>query len=205
MTPIRWVLLVFVVVVAVGCVFGLVRLTVFMRRFREVSELKDAMGCLLERAVAAPSRVDMAQRILLVTRQPRVLTALSHLVAEAKMVLRVDHSEINLMVAEGNIFVAGDTITPSDEARPDSYCQLTVGGQPIIIRDSFASLLVADNPYAPVVRSYMGVPLIAEDEVVGSVCAYGAKPRDWTADEEKYLTTLGQDVSILLVNAVADA
>lgn len=73
----------------------------------------------------------------------------------------------------------------------DSYCKLTVGSrEPVVIVDSHTDPLVRDRPIAAA-RSYIGIPLVlATGAVLGSLCVFDSRPRQWTVEETRILGEL---------------
>ncbi len=123
------------------------------------------------------------------------LDRLADLTAEAAEVTGAAHAEVGLLTAEGLVFLAGDSLPTVHGPRPDSYCRLTLTGRPVVVRDSLATLLLADNPYRSRVRSYLGVPITVDGEVVGALCAYGPRPAEWSPDQERALIELAGQAS----------
>lgn len=74
-----------------------------------------------------------------------------------------------------------------------SFCQHVVSlRQPLVVGDARSHPLVSDNPILEQgVIAYIGVPLILpHGEVIGSLCAIDAKPRDWQAGDVGALSEL---------------
>ena len=98
----------------------------------------------------------------------------------AKARLQVEHAEVSLLSGSGDIFIAGDSVSSQLRvSRKNSYCRLNLSGRPVVIKDSLNNLMLEDNPYREMVRSYLGVPVIVQNEVVGVVCVYEDEPRNW--------------------------
>ncbi len=166
------------------------------RRAEPVTDLRDTAAALMALEMAAADRCAVVERLLDgIRRGDPDIARLADLAAEAMDATGAAHAEVGLLTAEGLVFVAGDTIAPQPGPRPDSYCRLTLTGRPVVVRDSLATLLLADNPYRRVVRAYLGVPLVVDGEVVGALCAYGPRPTEWTTAQEAALIGLaGQAV-----------
>ena len=95
-----------------------------------------------------------------------------------------------------------------------SFCQHVVAGsEPLVIPDAREHPLVRDNPAIDDlgVIAYAGFPLRMPDgEVLGSLCAIDAKPRDWTQSELETLRDLAESVMTeirlrLVADEAADA
>lgn len=68
----------------------------------------------------------------------------------------------------------------------DTICQHVVArGAAVIIGDTSRHLLTRYNPDVRRngTAAYLGLPLMSEGQVIGTICVADAKPRDWTEDE----------------------
>jgi signal transduction histidine kinase len=79
-----------------------------------------------------------------------------------------------------------------------SFCQHVVAGaEPLVITDALTHPLVHDNDAAldGSVRSYAGMPLRSPDgHVLGSFCAFGPTPHEWSPDQLAVLADLAMAV-----------
>ncbi len=165
-------------------------------RRASVADLRDTAAQLMALEMAAADRCAVVARLLAgIDGGNPDLDRLADITAAAQAATGAAYAEVALLTAEGNVFLAGDSIAPVAGPRPDSYCRLTLTGRPVVVRDSLATLLLADNPYRGRVRSYLGVPLCVDGEVVGALCAYGPRPVEWTPAQELALIDLAGQAS----------
>jgi GAF domain-containing protein len=173
------------------------------RRRAQVVELRDFTECLVDRAMSDPARLVVVDFLLAIVKEADLQEKCLVIAMAAKERLQVEHAEVNLLNGSGDIFIAGDSLSPQvGVSRKNSYCRLNLSGRPVVIKDSLANLMLVDNPYRERVRSYLGAPVIVQDEVVGVVCVYGDEPREWTAEEEQELVQMAAGVATELTDAV---
>jgi diguanylate cyclase (GGDEF)-like protein/PAS domain S-box-containing protein len=91
-----------------------------------------------------------------------------------------------------------------------SFCQHVVAARaPLVVDDARAHPLVHDNLAVPDlgVVAYLGVPIAADGEAIGSLCAVDGRPRAWTAEDVALLTDLADALrtEVTLRAALADA
>ena len=79
-----------------------------------------------------------------------------------------------------------------------SFCQhVATTGQPLVVEDARQHGLVKDNLAIPDIGviAYLGVPLIADGEYIGSLCAIDGKPREWSQQQRQALEDLASIVN----------
>ncbi|HEX9084677.1 MAG TPA: GAF domain-containing protein, partial [Gemmatimonadaceae bacterium] len=125
----------------------------------------------------------------------------------AAQVLDVSTVLISLVDAKRQYFksVAGNGGSPSAGWNPldASLCQDVVGtGMPLVMPDARNDPVLADG--GTKVAAYAGVPLITEDgHVLGALCAFDQKPRDWSERDLGVLTALSTAVMSEIQRRVA--
>jgi GAF domain-containing protein len=171
------------------------------RRRTQIVELRDFTDCLIDSAMTDPQRLVVVDFLLAITQREEVKAELTRIAMGAKERFHTAYAEVNFLNGDGDLFVAGDSMAPLPHARQDSYCRLTLAGRPVVIKDSLTNLMLADNPHVEVVRTYLGIPLVVRDEVVGALCVYDSEPREWTDEDERELAAMAADVERTLVAA----
>lgn len=79
-----------------------------------------------------------------------------------------------------------------------SFCQHVVDlNQPLVVRDARQDPRVCDNLAVPdlEVIAYLGVPLMARHQNLGSLCAIDGQPREWTSGEIEILSDLAASIT----------
>lgn len=79
-----------------------------------------------------------------------------------------------------------------------SFCQYVVASaEPLVVPDARVHPLLSDNRavHELGVVAYAGMPLVAEGNVLGSLCAIDTRPRDWTDSELAALRDLAETCS----------
>ena len=74
-----------------------------------------------------------------------------------------------------------------------SFCQHVVStGRPLVIADANLDPRVRDNLAIRDIGvvAYLGIPLVVNDQVIGSFCAIDSRPRHWTDDDVAMMTDL---------------
>lgn len=91
--------------------------------------------------------------------------------------------------------------------RCHSYCSYTVlEKQALLIGDASIDSRLFDNPYAPNLKFYAGVPLRSDGMPVGALCVCGYEPREFTSDElETLLDLAGVAESELKVSSLSES
>jgi GAF domain-containing protein len=113
--------------------------------------------------------------------------------AAAAQLLEADRGSV-VMIVEDQAIVVASTRAGEVAAHPvkQSYCQNMVRtGEPLCISDSAHHSLVCTTEASMVggVRSYLGVPLVRRDQVIGALCVWCYRERVWTLVEVSVLTS----------------
>ncbi|MGE0315060.1 MAG: ATP-binding protein [Lautropia sp.] len=114
--------------------------------------------------------------------------------ASAAFVSLVDATHVHFKSA----IAAADRTMPPRVANRDSLCPFTVvSGTPLVVADSRATPDLAGHP---AVRdfdliAYAGVPLVSDDQVIGTFCVIDDRPRGWTPADVRILQDLCHSVS----------
>lgn len=113
--------------------------------------------------------------------------------AAAAQLLEADRGSV-VMVVEDEAVVVASTRAGAATAHPvaQSYCQHLVAIKaPLCIDDSTQHALVCHTDASRVggVRSYLGVPLVRQGQIVGSLCVWCYREREWTPAEVMVLTS----------------
>jgi hypothetical protein len=161
-----------------------------------MDELVDSIDVLGPR----PDRHEAFTGDLLAEAEDEVLQSI---VAEAVRDLSVPIALVNLVLEEIQFFKAHyglppDLVAARGTERDVSFCQFVVrDGQPFEVTDAEQDARVPQHLVKHHgIRSYLGVPVVANDVIVGSLCAIDTKPRTFSDEEHRTLKSLA-----VLVNA----
>jgi GAF domain-containing protein/DNA-binding response OmpR family regulator len=79
---------------------------------------------------------------------------------------------------------------------------VTATGKPTIALDTAdATVVHKPNPYLPLTRSEMALPLVIKDQVIGALDVQSNQPNFFTTDDVAALTTLAGQIAIAIENA----
>ncbi len=139
-----------------------------------------------------------------------LMTELVNLIRDAfgydhTQIFLIDESDENA-VLRASTGEAGQKLLAIQHALPkgsDSVIgQVTATGRPSIALDTAdADVVHMPNPYLPLTRSEMALPLIIKGEVIGALDVQSNQPQAFTPDDVSVLTTLAAQISIALDNA----
>ncbi|MCW2698965.1 MAG: putative sensor protein [Blastococcus sp.] len=146
--------------------------------------------------LSVPQRMDDARRL----RVPEIGSiALDRLAELAARLLGADASQISLLTDVQTI-AAGVGLAPgsvgTDSPLAESLCTVTAAGTgALVVSDARGDERVRDLP--PVasgqVGSYLGIPLTGHSgQVVGALCVFGPRPREWSDTDVATLRQLAQ-------------
>lgn len=80
--------------------------------------------------------------------------------------------------------------------------RVTASGEPVIALDTAdAAVVHQPNPYLPLTRSEMALPLIVKNQVVGALDVQSNQPNAFSEDDIRALNTLAAQISIAIDNA----
>jgi signal transduction histidine kinase len=104
----------------------------------------------------------------------------------------------------------GEPLASTRELAGPTFCHYAVRSrEPLVIGDTAAHPVYREIPtvHSLGVAAYVGVPIVARDQVIGSFCAIDGRPREWTAQDLEVLTELAASAQreIELRLAVRDA
>jgi PAS domain S-box-containing protein len=163
-------------------------------------ESLDSLEARTREAVADTDRLAVLDATGLLTELGAdAMTRIARLAARA---LRVPLSQVNVISRDAQIPVAVCADVESDAwstpvALDTSFCKYVVAsGTPLVVNDAPRDPLVASNRATTAcgIRAYAGVPLRAPaalgGHVLGSVCAVGFVPRNWSDDDVRLLEEL---------------
>ena len=102
---------------------------------------------------------------------------------------------VSLMDGHRQWYKACAGISGSEAERQFTFCQYPVStGQPMVVSDASVHPVFASNPHVTAeggIRFYAGVPLKTHDgHTIGTVCAVGPQPREFSARDLQILTDL---------------
>lgn len=122
------------------------------------------------------------------------------IVTLVRTVLSVPIATVTLVDRNRQWFKARRGLGVGETPRSASFCTHTIRrSEPLIVEDAWLDARFADNPLvlgAPHIRSYAGVPLrTAEGYNVGSLCAMGVEPRQFSAADIAILSNFANVVS----------
>ena len=137
-----------------------------------------------ETPAAGPAqRADVARQLASVSGNT---AALNQLAALAARLLRTTSADVSLISDVQTVMGgtgASAAAVGSDSATEDSVCAVTVAsGAALIVADAITDPRVRQLApvQAGVVGSYLGVPLVVREQLVGALCVYDPKPRQWS-------------------------
>jgi GAF domain-containing protein len=117
----------------------------------------------------------------------------------AASMLKTPHAQVNIITAEQQVSVAvaaGENPEPIDCG--EGYCQNVIAtGREFAVDNAREHALVCDTRIAidGDVTSYLGVPIVANNYVIGVLCVYDTKPRTWGVVDVSMLTQLATVVT----------
>lgn len=119
---------------------------------------------------------------------------LDAIVQTAAQMTSSPHAALVLLGRDEADVVAGYNAIAGHAPLEDTYCQhhILMNGQPIPIENALDVNLLCDlrATVENGIRSYLGVPLIREGYLIGSLCVFDEKIRKWTKGEIEVLTRL---------------
>lgn len=118
-----------------------------------------------------------------------------HITELVRAALRVPVAAVSLIDEDRQWFKSIKGFDATETSLERSFCAVAIRHrQPTIVTDALSDPRFCNNPAVvsePYVRSYAGVPLVLPDGYqVGSLCAVGFEPRDFSREEISLLTQL---------------
>lgn len=125
------------------------------------------------------------------------ITALAARLCDAPM------AAVSLIDAHRQWFKSIHGLNATETPREISFCSdVVAGGIMMSVPDATVDERYRTNPLvtgAPLVRSYLGVPLVGRDGLpLGALCVLDQRSRDFTADQVGVLSTLAEQIVFLL-------
>lgn len=128
-----------------------------------------------------PARLDALARSGLLAHGQRA--RLDLLCQTAASIVRVPAAQVNVLTAEQQISV-GKYPPDGDRELPVMVAgcrQVVLAEHPVIVPDTREHPVMCGLPWAADWRAYLGVPVYAADQVIGSFCVLDRPVRAWTA------------------------
>lgn len=130
----------------------------------------------------------MLTQLLDTSPEPR-FDRLTHL---AQLTLKSDIVLMSLIDNDRQWFKSKQGLTVCEMGRDVSFCGHAILGESIFeIADALEDERFANNPLVlgePFVRSYLGVPLKHESQLIGTLCFISLRPRIFSAEEREIAT-----------------
>lgn len=121
------------------------------------------------------------------------LTGLAAMVCDAQIAL------VTLLDGDRLLFESHHGLDATETERDGTFCSWVVAHeQPLLVQDARLDPRFSDGAVvagAPYVRSYAGVPLVVEDEVVGTLCVMDPRPGHLRQTQLEQLSMLGRQAS----------
>ncbi len=110
-----------------------------------------------------------------------------------KLTLEMEMVTISLITEDKQILKSRQGLDVKETPRDVAFCNIAIRKHdPLVIEDTHQDPRVRDNPLVtgpPFLRCYIGVPLTTADGYnLGTICAFGTKPRQFTAREEQIVS-----------------
>lgn len=147
-------------------------------------------------ALRATGRIDGAP-----VAEP-ALDALARRVADE---LHVPSAFVSLLDADRDLYPGqsgfGAPLSATRQLEGRTFCDLTLSrGVAVVIDDTYRDPQYRSIPTVETlgVRAYIGVPLLLDGQVVGSLCAIDFDPRPWSEDDLDHLMALADDAVAVL-------
>lgn len=146
----------------------------------------------LRSSIADPQRLAKVYGSYFATRSKN--EQLDAIVQTAAQMTSSPHAALVLLGGDEASVVAGYNSIAGHAPLEDTYCQhhLLANGRPIPIENALDVNLLCDlrATVENGIRAYLGVPLIRDGYVIGSLCVFDEKLRKWTKGEIEVLTRL---------------
>ncbi len=175
------------------------QVTVAMENIRLLAEeqrRRQQAEALREMSAAITSTLDLHE----VARQ--ALASLRRVVpyeSAALTLMEGEHWRILFATDQADSQPLVETLIPREDRKASEYVVQT--GRPLRIPDVRFSDLWAPAPGFEYIRSWMGVPLIVEDRVLGTLTMDSAQPGFYTEEHEAIALAFAQQMAIALENA----
>ncbi len=173
---------------------------------RLMATLNDVVGVTLRDRPRVATASAIITAVVLVDRrlQEVVDRVQMQMHADGVMVVILDGDTAHVVTMAGSEVVDNQILDDDDSApAEDSYCKYSITmSVPFVVVDAMEEPLLAGNPYAELVRGYLGGNLIVRMESVGALCAVTDNPRVWSAEDERVIQDAAAEVSAILERAL---
>lgn len=151
----------------------------------------------LSRRIASPTRLAAVQRtgLLDTAAEP----SLQRLTLEAAERLGVPSTFISLVDRDRDFYAShfgfGEPLDSVRQLEGRTFCHYAIRSrEPLVIDDALRDPVYRDVPTVTTlgVRAYLGVPLLLDDEIIGSFCAIAFEPRAWSARDVDTMSELAR-------------
>ena len=124
---------------------------------------------------------------------------LNSVLQTAIMLLHCEHGALTMIDQKAAMLVKINVPPVSFDIK-DSYCQHVSDGTPFRVDDAEGNSLVCtvSGTTELGMRSYLGVPIVFDAMVVGSLCVFDMQVREWTTGDVRVLAALAQTVEQVL-------
>lgn len=151
----------------------------------------------VDRSVSAVARLAALARLeLLDTPDEAVFDAITRL---ASVLLAAPSSFLSMVDADRDFYKSAIgfpvSLAKARELRGRTFCHYTLDrSEPLVISDTHSDPTWAAVPTVESlgVRAYVGVPLVIDGEVIGSLCVTDSKPREWSPIDIETLRELAK-------------
>lgn len=146
----------------------------------------------LKRSIEDPQRLAAVYGSYFASRPKNA--QLDAVVQTAAQMTAAPHAALVLLEGEEARVIAGYHALSESGVLEDTYCQHHIlgAGRPIPIENALEVNLLCDlRATADAgIRAYLGVPLIRDGYVIGSLCVFDERTRNWTKAQIEVLTRL---------------
>jgi len=174
-----------------------------------VQRLADFATDVTEHVVFMRQRVALASRLMDLSPDDPAFACIAEVLAEARAAYPGHNVDANLMdditmerlsAREDDRIPYPDTYVPIEK----TWCRFVIGsGKPLVITDARTDLVANMTPHPDIVRSYLGVPLVASAWTVGALCVYEAAAKDrWSETDHRRITAWAARISACLDDAL---
>jgi GAF domain-containing protein len=151
-----------------------------------------------------------AVNLKLRSKQPR--GDLDRLTQEASERLHAPTARVTLVDDYRQVFIKAfgrsNALGDATETSLDSsYCKYVVAyNDVLVVEDAEHDPLVRDNKATELgLRSYLGVPLRSQGQVIGSFCVFDDKPREWSMEDLNGLEEIAHEVMQHIDDEIEDS
>lgn len=122
-----------------------------------------------------------------------------NIATQARSMLNVPNAMVSMVTATEQVQVAAAVEgAPERLACQEGYCENVIGlGREFAVENAGEHALVCHTDLATNqgVISYLGVPIVVDEQIVGVLCSWDSKPRHWGVADVSILTSLASVLS----------